>query len=114
MRAAGLILPLIFFALFWVFYVLPQQRRIQTHRRYIASLDVGDEVITTAGVYGTVTGIEDDIVDLEIARGVEIRIARLAIGRSAVEPVAPEPPVVAEINQAEADDTAAPTAADLD
>jgi preprotein translocase subunit YajC len=101
MRAAGLILPLIFFALFWVFYVLPQQRRIQAHRRYIASLEVGDEVVTTAGVYGTLTAIEDDIVRLEIADGVEIRIARLAIGRSAIEPVAPEPPAAAEINEAD-------------
>jgi preprotein translocase subunit YajC len=91
MRAAGLILPLVFFALFWVFYVLPQQRRIAAHRQYIAGLGIGDEVVTTAGVYGTITELDDEIVHLAIADGVVIRIARLAIGRSA------EPPSVAEM-----------------
>jgi preprotein translocase subunit YajC len=82
----GILIPLAFLALFWVLYVLPQQRRIQAHRRFVAGLEVGDEVVTTAGIYGTVTAVEGDDVRLLIAPGVEIRLARLAVGHSAVEP----------------------------
>lgn len=68
-------------ALAWAFLVLPQQRRVKAHREFAASLAVGDEVVTSAGVYGTVTALEDDVVRLRIAPEVEVTIARLAIGR---------------------------------
>ena len=44
-------------------------------------MEEGDEVMTTAGIYGFVTAIEGDVIWLEIAEGVDIRIARQAVAR---------------------------------
>jgi preprotein translocase subunit YajC len=84
-----LIVLLVLLALAWGLVILPQQRRVKAHRAFVASLHVGDEVITTAGVYGTVTELSDDRARLEIAPGVVITIARLAIGRAASTDDAP-------------------------
>lgn len=68
-------------ALTWAFVIVPQQRRVKAHQAFVAGLLVGDDVVTTAGVYGTITDLSDERARLEIAPGVEITIARAAIGR---------------------------------
>ena len=45
-----------------------------------SSLSVGDEVVLTSGIHGMVRGVDDDVVQVEIASGVTIRVARAAIG----------------------------------
>jgi preprotein translocase subunit YajC len=47
----------------------------------VLSLQQGDEVITSAGIYGTIIDLDDEVVSLEVAEGVRLRIARMAIGR---------------------------------
>jgi preprotein translocase subunit YajC len=61
------------------FMILPQQRRVKRHNQLIASIQAGDELLTTAGIYGTVTEVFDDDIFIEIAPGVEIRIASAAV-----------------------------------
>ena len=63
----------------WVFIVLPQRRRQAEHAQMIGAMDPGDEVVTAGGLYGTVQEIRDDEVDLEIAAGVTVRVAKRAI-----------------------------------
>ena len=83
--------------------IRPQKRRAQAQQQLSKSIGEGDEVMTTSGVYGFVTAIEDDIVWLEIAEGVDIRITRAAIAKkvtsstaaSAEETAAPEDAVPA-------------------
>lgn len=74
---------LIFLALMlvfvWAFMILPQQRRLKRHNQLVASIEVGDDLLTTAGIYGTVTDLDDGDIFLEIAPGVEIRIANGAV-----------------------------------
>ena len=82
---------LVLLGLAWGFVILPQQRRVKTHRTFVDALSVGDEVVTTAGVYGTVVGLEGETVRLRIAPDVEITIARLAIGRQQPTAVTAEP-----------------------
>ncbi len=68
--------------LFLVFYFLlfwPQQKKAKAHRQLLANLQKGDNVITNAGIYGTITGITDTIVTLEIAEKVRIKVARSSI-----------------------------------
>ena len=80
------------FIVFWVLFIRPQQRRVREHHALVASVEIGDEVVTTSGIYGLITSVHDELVHLEIAPGVEIRVARAAIGRrvgDAVEPDAP-------------------------
>lgn len=63
----------------WGFMILPQQRRQRRHQEMIDSIEVGDEVLITAGIYGKVTDIFDDDLFLEVAPGVEIRVASAAV-----------------------------------
>jgi preprotein translocase subunit YajC len=67
-----------------VFYLLiwrPQQRRVSTMRALQGSLQLGDEVITTAGLYGTIAALRDEYIELEIAPNTVIKLARGAIGQ---------------------------------
>ena len=69
------------FVLLWVIFILPQQRRVRGHQALVASLDVGDEVVLTAGIYGRIVGIGPEDMTVEVAPGVELRIARQAVLR---------------------------------
>ena len=72
---------LILVAAFFFLVVRPQRRQISAHRALVAGLNVGDEVITTGGIVGTIRTLDDEIVELEIAPSVVVRIARAAITR---------------------------------
>jgi preprotein translocase subunit YajC len=65
------------------FYLLiwrPQQRRLAGMRALQEALRLGDEVITTGGIFGTITALREDHIELEVAPGVVIKVARGAIG----------------------------------
>jgi preprotein translocase subunit YajC len=72
------ILLLIPLALYFLM-IRPQRRRMRQQNELQTSLEVGDEVITTSGVYGFITGFEEDRVWLEIDDDVQIRLTRSAI-----------------------------------
>lgn len=66
--------------LFWLFMVRPAARRNKELGEMQAELNVGDEVMIGAGVFGTVRGVEtDDRIQLEIADGVVVQVARGAV-----------------------------------
>jgi preprotein translocase subunit YajC len=73
----------IFFLVLLVFmYVLlirPQRQQAKRHQEMLSSIDVGDEVITAGGIYGEVTAIDDERVQLEIDADVRVAVARRAI-----------------------------------
>jgi preprotein translocase subunit YajC len=73
-----ILLALIPLALYF-FMIRPQRRRMRDQQHLQRSLGVGDEVITTSGVYGFITGEDGDKFWLEIDDDVQIRIARAAI-----------------------------------
>ena len=74
-------LPLIGIALlFWLLLIRPQAKRQRELRGMQDSLTVGNEVILTSGIYGTVREVVDDDLRVEVADGVVIRVARGAIG----------------------------------
>src|SRR5450759_3021425 len=69
-----------------VFYLLlirPQQRRAKAQKALLSSIEVGDDVMTGGGMFGHIVDIDDDddVVTLEIADGVHVRIIRAGIGR---------------------------------
>jgi preprotein translocase subunit YajC len=103
----GLIfLPLMFLVL-WAIVILPQQRRMRAHNALVSVLKEGDEVMTTSGILGTITAMDDEVLHLEVAPGIRLRIVRAAIARRMNDPE-PEPPADGDI---EAD---AETEADAD
>lgn len=61
--------------------IRPQRRRQRDQASMQSSIDVGDEVMTTSGLYGFITGFDGDIVWLEIDDNVQIRVARAAVQR---------------------------------
>jgi len=68
-------------AAFFLLVVRPQRRQMSSHRALVASLNSGDEVVTTGGILGTIRSLEDDVVELEVAPAVVVRVARGAIAR---------------------------------
>jgi preprotein translocase subunit YajC len=73
---------------FFLLIVRPQRRRMSAHRALVEALTVGDEVVTTGGIFGTIRAVDDDKIELEVAPGVAITVARAAIAQS-VNPVPP-------------------------
>ncbi|HEY1119608.1 MAG TPA: preprotein translocase subunit YajC, partial [Acidimicrobiales bacterium] len=86
-----LLVPIAILAVMYAVLIMPQQRRVKEHRAYVASIQVGDDVVTTSGLFGTVTALDDDRARLRIAPDVEITLARMAVARpqSAVAPADP-------------------------
>ncbi len=65
--------------LFYFMLIRPQQKRMRQQMELMKSLRVGDEVMTSAGIYGTISEVEEDTVLLEVAEDVDIRVAKSAI-----------------------------------
>lgn len=65
---------------FWLLMIRPTQRRQKAMQELQSSLQPGDEVMLTSGVFGTVTEITDDHLGVEVAPGTVLRVVRGAIG----------------------------------
>lgn len=64
------------FVIFYFLLIRPQQKKAKDHQDYLASLKKGDEVMTSGGIIGRITGITDLVVTLEVADNVKIKVAR--------------------------------------
>jgi len=70
-------LPIILiFVIFYFLLIRPQQRQKREHQNLLSNLKVGDNVLTTGGIYGRVTGLKDDKVTLEISDKVRVKVNR--------------------------------------
>jgi len=78
--AFGAFIPLILmFAIFYFLLIRPQQKKSKQHREMIASLKKGDRVVSNGGLHGVITGISDDVVTMEIAPKVRVKVSRGSI-----------------------------------
>ncbi|MDP8955596.1 MAG: preprotein translocase subunit YajC [Actinomycetota bacterium] len=77
----SLLLLVLMGVFFYFLLIRPQQRRARQQRALIDSLDVGDEVMTVGGLFGTIRRIQDDRVTLEVAPGVDLQYSKSAIAR---------------------------------
>jgi len=66
--------------IFYLLVLMPMRRRQKKVQEFQSSLKVGDRVITTGGIYGTINKLDEKSVHLQIADKVRIEIARAAIG----------------------------------
>jgi|SRR3954452_15409959 preprotein translocase subunit YajC len=78
---AALLPILLLIVLMYFMLIRPQQKRMRAQQALLSAVQEGDEVLTTAGVYGFITAMEGDVVWVEIAEGVEVRVAKGAIAR---------------------------------
>jgi preprotein translocase subunit YajC len=77
MAAFQQVIPLVFmFAIFYFLLIRPQQKKAKEHKALLEAIKKGDNVITAGGVHGKVTSVDDSIVTLEIATGVNIKIIK--------------------------------------
>lgn len=85
----ALLILAVTFGLLWVLFLLPQQRRVKAHQQLVASLQEGDEIVLTAGIYGRITGLGPEEMTVEVAPSVELRVARMAVLRRMENAVLP-------------------------
>src|SRR4051812_2759423 len=78
---------IVYFALlalaFFFLIVRPQRRRVSAHRAFVAAIGLGDDVVTTGGIYGTIRALRGDAVELEVAPGIVLTCARAAVAQRA-------------------------------
>ena len=70
---------LVFVALFYFLAVRPQRRQRQAHAQMVSILKRGDEVVTIGGMFGTVTALGNDWVELEVAKRTRVRFIKKSI-----------------------------------
>ncbi|TDB38904.1 MAG: preprotein translocase subunit YajC [Actinobacteria bacterium] len=77
----SLISFVVLIAAFYLLIIRPQMKRQKDQAALMASLALGDRVVTIGGIFGTIRTLDDDEVRLEIASDVVITVARSAIAR---------------------------------
>jgi preprotein translocase subunit YajC len=77
--SAIILLPL-FAALVWLM-IIPQRRQAKEQRALLSALQEGDAVMTSAGIYGIVTELDDEVMYLEVADGIELKMSRASVVR---------------------------------
>ncbi|MBV1850358.1 preprotein translocase subunit YajC [Catellatospora tritici] len=82
------------FGLMYFMFIRPQSKRRKEAESMQKALGAGDKIITIGGLYGTVVGVDDESVTLEISPGVTARYARQAVGRVVSQTTAPTEHVV--------------------
>jgi preprotein translocase subunit YajC len=75
----GIIMLVIMFAIFYLLLIRPQQKRAKQHKELIENLKSGDEVVTAGGIHGKIVAVQDDIITLEIASNVRVKLNRPSI-----------------------------------
>ena len=77
--------------IFYFVILLPMKKRQQKVQTFLSSLKVGDNVVTSGGIYGTITKLNEQSVQLQIANQVRVELSRNAVvGYQGQEPVTPE------------------------
>lgn len=69
----------VFIAIFYFLLWRPQQKRAKEHRNLIENLAKGDEIATGGGLMGRITKVTDDVLNVEIASGVEVLVQKPAV-----------------------------------
>jgi preprotein translocase subunit YajC len=88
---AAMIPLFLIMAIFFFLVILPMRKRQSKIQAFLAALKAGDKVITSGGIYGTITKVSDDTLQLQIAQNVRIDVSRNAVvGYQGQPPVAEE------------------------
>ncbi len=86
-------IPLILmFVIFYFLLIRPQQKRNKEHRGMIANLKKGDKIVTSGGIHGTITGLDETTLTVEIADKVRVKVNRANVAGVASS----APPAAAE------------------
>ncbi|MCE3010895.1 MAG: preprotein translocase subunit YajC [Proteobacteria bacterium] len=70
------------FGIFYFLIIRPQSKRMKTHEKFLNDLKRGDQVVTNGGILGTIDGMTDHVVTLEVSDGVKVKVMRRQIAAS--------------------------------
>lgn len=91
MAGANLVMILLMFVIFYFLLIRPSQKRERERREMLAGLKKGDLVVTNGGLLGRISGITDQIVTLEVAEKIRMRVLRSHVaGRQGAEITPPQ------------------------
>jgi len=74
------------FAMFYFLIIRPQRKRQQEHQALLASLNVGDKIITIGGIHGVIESMKEDSVLIKLESGATVRMSRASIAFREGEP----------------------------
>jgi preprotein translocase subunit YajC len=76
MQLETFLFPIALIAIFYFLLILPQQRQAKAHKQMLSELKKGDKVITSGGLVGEVTHVEDDFIKIKLSDNVIVKIVR--------------------------------------
>lgn len=88
---SGFIPLILMFVIFYFLLIRPQQKKSKEHRQMISNLKKGDRIITSGGLHGRITGMDETTLTVEIADKVRVKVARgnvSALAQQASQPQA--------------------------
>ena len=86
---SGFIPIILMFVIFYFLLIRPQQKRQKDHRSMVSNLKKGDRIVTSGGLYGRITGIDETTLTVEIADKVRVKVARSNVS-ALVQPGSPQ------------------------
>ena len=75
----GIIMLVVMFAIFYFLLIRPQQKRAKQHKEMVEALKTGDQIVTAGGIHGRIVAVQDDIISIEIASGVKVKVNRPSV-----------------------------------
>jgi len=67
------------FVIFYFLLIRPQQKKAKQHKAMLSAIKKGDKVVSSGGLHGVVTGISDEVVTMEIAPKIRVKVSRGSI-----------------------------------
>ena len=87
----GFIPLILMFVIFYFLLIRPQQKRTKEHRQMVSNLKKGDRIVTSGGIHGRITGMDESTLTVEIADKVRVKVARANVSNLA-QPAAQSQP----------------------
>ena len=87
----GFIPLILMFVIFYFLLIRPQQKKTKQHREMVANLHKGDRIVTSGGIHGRITGIDETTLTVEISDRVRVKVARSNVGAK-IETATQPPP----------------------
>ena len=78
----GLLPIALIFVVFYFLLIRPQQKRAKEHRNMVEGLGVGEEVMTSGGILGKITNVDDQWLRVEVAKGIVLTVARSTVSQT--------------------------------
>ncbi len=78
----GMAMPfVVMLGIMYFLMIRPQQKRMKTHQKLLSELKNGDEIITTSGILGTISGMSEKVVTLEISKNVQMKVLKSQVNQ---------------------------------